>query len=78
MRSLLPETRQKEAEEASGAGQVRLRPRAHGGGGPSRQWRILSNGNNLYVLHYFSKSQSFVIGKSSEIIILGELNPRIG
>ena len=51
MRSLLPETRQKEAEEASGAGQVRLRPRAHGGGGTSRQWRILSNGNNLYVLH---------------------------
>ena len=50
MRPLIPETRQKEAEEASGAGQVCLRPRAHGGGGPSRQWRILSNGNNIILL----------------------------
>lgn len=46
MRPFPAETRQEEAEEAGGAGQMRLRPRAHGGGGSSRQWRILSNGNN--------------------------------
>ena len=44
MRTLLSETRQKEAKEAGGAGQVRLRPGAHGRGVPPWQRRILPDG----------------------------------
>ena len=44
MRTLFSETRQKEAEEAGGAGQVRLRPGAHGRGVPPWQRRILPDG----------------------------------